>query len=126
MKPRQHFTIWLYILSCIIIASSVTYSQEEKKILTVPGDIHTPYDIIDAVAFVQEVEREVQLFGSDVVKSYNSALVSAFSTLEKYARKVGADAVINIQLQFVVLPGTKGNANELLVFGTLVKYKTGK
>jgi uncharacterized protein YbjQ (UPF0145 family) len=98
----------------------------EKKILVVPGDIKTPYEIIDGIAFTKTVEHEISLLGSDVDKSYNMAIQSATADLEKVARQVGADAVINLNLQFVVLPGPKGNINVLLVYGTVVKYKPEK
>lgn len=126
MQPKQHIAVLLSILACMMIASSSTYGQEEKKILMVPGDIHKPYDIIDCVVFVKEVSKEVSLFGSDIEKSYNSALTEAFKVLEDATRKGGGDAVINMQLQFVVVPTPKGDAHELLVFGTVVKFKTDK
>jgi uncharacterized protein YbjQ (UPF0145 family) len=128
MQTKQRTNILLCILASVGLALSYGYGQEEKKILTVPGDISIPYDIIDGVAFVKDVRYDVSLdlISSDIQKSYNSALQEAFGDLEKFARKIGADAVINIQLQFVVLPSPRGNANVLLVFGKLVKFKATK
>lgn len=128
MLLKQHMMLFISIIVCAMMLSSITHSQEakEKKFLMVPGDIHTPYDIVDGVGFVKEVEKDVSLFGSDAEKSLNSAVESAFQDLEKASKNINADAVINVQLQFVVLPGEKGNVCELLVFGTAIKFKTDK
>jgi uncharacterized protein YbjQ (UPF0145 family) len=126
MQPKQHIARLLSILACMIIASSSAYGQEEKKILMIPGDIQKPYDVIDCVAFVKQATREVSLFGSDVEKTYNGALSTTFKDLEDAVRKAGADAVINMQLQFVVWPTSNGNAIHLLVFGKVVKFKPEK
>jgi len=116
----------LCVLTAIMIGVPVStaHSQAGKQALLISGDIKTPYDVMGGVAFVMEVAADTAHPPASVQVAFDATVKGAFNTLNNEANKRGADAVVNIQLQFVVVPRNGATVNELLVFGTLVRYRS--
>ena len=94
--------------------------KQQSKFLIISGDLHEPYEIVDAVFFVEEIKIKLLSFGG-YPKAYNKAIQSVFKKIEKALAQHG-DAVINTRIDVVLYPAAKGqHPGDLVIFGTLVK-----
>ena len=88
---------------------------QQTKIIYTTLDLKQDYEIISVITGFAKVQQAV------FKDPLGGAFKKAWEDLEKNARKVGADAVIGIQIDFENL--TKNNAGRIVISGTAVKLK---
>ncbi len=127
-----------YLLVVLLGGTSLHAAPKEKPakaplLLVIPGDPGRPYQAIDNVAGIFEVVYKVTFTeGVGGRQSYQEALADAFNQVRETAKKSGADAVINTQIDYVPFPdGVIKDEQELRgarviglikIFGTQVKF----
>ena len=94
--------------------------QGEKKVLVITGDLNRPYEIMDGILIMKTVTS--RFTGNPFKKAVSEAIQELMQTAEQ----AGGDAVINtsIQSMLAVVKGPTGDMGEVIIMGTVVKFKT--
>ncbi|MHB1618740.1 MAG: hypothetical protein ACYCTY_01970 [Sulfuricella sp.] len=88
----------------------------------VSSTLDRPFKIIRNVTQMVVINTEQGVLGLSTEDAISAAYAKGMSGIESFARKNGADAVINTSFQVVLIPG-RGNVGVIFFFGTLVKVK---
>ena len=94
--------------------------KKGERFLIIPGDLNIPYEIVDGVMHVETVQSTL------IVNAFEKAFAEGFKKLEQLIRnETDADAVINTSVQLVLYTAKSrsGEMGQVVIFGTLVKYK---
>ena len=94
--------------------------QGEKNVLVITGDLNRPYEILDGILIMKTVTSRF------TGNPFQKAVSEAFAELMETAAQAGGDAVINtwIQTMLAVVKGPTGDMGEVIIMGTVVKFKT--
>ena len=117
------------ILMVSIFLNSLNISATEKEktnsdqpsFLTIAGtDLQKPYEIIDGLFLVKVVSS---CFACK--NAFNDGVEEALKEIVELGKKYGGEAMINTSIQLVIYPAKQpnGDIGQVVIFGTLVKYK---
>jgi hypothetical protein len=123
-----------YALTLVIVFASVlsgkdsgfTVSATDLPVL--PGGVQRPYVVISEVTNYQTVQLEF-LGGSGAPGSFYKSARKGMEVIREYAQKQGADAVIDMNVEFVTWGDGVAQANRpeggigmVFLYGTMIKY----
>ncbi len=138
MSPKFHLVIFLFLLSCVSVPERTNHSQfpfPEKGVFPeLPGgaDAKRPYETLGWVrAKADWPTLDQDSYSQSLCRNYFN---KAVSSLYKEAKKVGADAVIQVRSVVFTLDGKTeeyatpecsddGATGEVLVRGIAIKFK---
>ena len=117
----------LIILSVLLFQLKTLASEKEKSnpeqsnFLTIAGsDLQKPYEIMDGIILVKAISS---CFACK--NAFNDGVEEALKEIVELGKKNGGEAMINTSIQLVIYPAkqSNGDVGQVVVFGTLVKYK---
>ncbi len=117
----------LIILSVLLFQLNTSALEKEKSnpdqpnFLTIAGsDLQRPYEIMDGIFLVKAVSS---CFACK--NAFNDGVEEALKEIVELGKKYGGEAMINTSIQLVIYPAkqSNGDVGQVVVFGTLVKYK---
>ena len=129
-------TIFTVVLVALLILGVYTqvqiYAEEtteatKPKVLMIAGDYNKPYEIIDGIAFIKTIQPSGKIFNADPIsEAFNEVTTK---DLINIAKNAGADAIINLSIQFSQNPfkseetfTKRADLGKLTVIGTLIKF----
>lgn len=121
---RNIFSVAAVIGALLFVGPAEAKESKEstKHILILSGDLNKPYEIIDGLYHVKSIQAVF------LGQAFSEAVKATVDEAAAAARKYGADAIINTQVSISIYPARtpSGEMGQVLVFGTLVKFKDSK
>jgi hypothetical protein len=96
-------------------------ADDSKPFLTIAGsDLQKPYEIMDGLFHVKAISS---CFACK--DAFRDGVEETFKEIVELGKKYGGDALINTSIQLVIYPTklSNGDIGQVVIFGTLVKYK---
>lgn len=121
---KKAFIIIIVILSYqlnITASEKGKSNSEQSNFLTIAGsDLQRPYEIIDGLFHVKAVST---CFACK--DAFRDGVEEALKETVELGKKFGGDALINTSIQLVIYSSKMPNDDigQVVIFGTLVKYK---
>lgn len=115
-------TIMIVISIAIAFTWASQSDQEQehvRKVLVISSDLNVPYDIYNGIKHVKTVTSTFK------GNAFDKAVGEAIKEVTELIQQSGYDALINTSVQIAIYPAKtpSGEMGQVVIFGTLVKYK---